>query len=150
MSTCPCDVGMRAMPAVDQELRELIASIREGSEDAAWRLIEIYGPHIQRVVRRHLDRRMRSQFDSIDFVQAVWASFFREPLHARSFSSPADIIVYLANTARNKVIEETRRRTRGRYDVRREHSLDDAISNSVEFETTEPGPHELSARPGTG
>jgi RNA polymerase sigma-70 factor (ECF subfamily) len=132
------------MPAVDQELQELVASIREGSEDAVWRLIEIYGPHIRRVVRRHLDRRLRSRFDSIDFVQAVWASFFREPIQTRSFSSPDDIIGYLANTARNKVIDESRRNLSGRYDVRKERSFEESRHETEEAAAPQPGPHEVA------
>jgi RNA polymerase sigma factor (sigma-70 family) len=132
------------MPAVDHELQELVASIREGSEDAVWRLIEIYGPHIRRVVRRHLDRRLRSRFDSIDFVQAVWASFFREPIQARSFSSPDEIIGYLANTARNKVVDESRRNLSAKYDVRKERSFHDKRNETDDIATAEPGPHEVA------
>ncbi len=106
------------------EFEQLVAEVGEGSQDAAWRLIELYGPHIRRVVRRILDRRLRSQFDSIDFVQAVWASFFKDPLRMRAFSSPDEIIGFLAALARNKVIDESRRRLRSkRWNVRREQRL---------------------------
>jgi RNA polymerase sigma factor (sigma-70 family) len=132
------------MQAVDFELQELFASIREGSEEAVWRLIEVYGPHIRRVVRRHLDRRLRSRFDSLDFVQAVWASFFRDPIQARSFSSPDEIIGYLANTARNKVIDESRRNHSGKYDVRKERSFEDQRNETDAIAAAEPSPHEVA------
>ncbi len=107
--------------------REKIDGIRGGSADAAWQLIEEYGPHIQRVVRRHLNRRMRSKFDSLDFVQMVWASFFRDPRQMLSFEDPDQLIGYLAVLTRNKVIEEFRRRFQThKYNVGRERSLDDS------------------------
>ena len=84
--------------------------VRSGSTDAVWRLIEDYGPHIQRVVRRRLDQRMRSKFDSQDFVQMVWASFFRNPVEMSSFDEPEDLLRYLSAMARHKVVNEHRRR----------------------------------------
>ena len=61
------------------EFRDAIDQICSGSEEAAWNFIETYGPHIQRVVRRRLHQSLRSKFDSVDFVQMVWASFFADP-----------------------------------------------------------------------
>ncbi len=88
------------MLSIESDFRTLLEGIRAGSEDAAWRIIELFGPHIHRVVHRLLDRRLRSQYDSVDFVQAVWASFFREPNRIRSFETPSDLIRYLAATTR--------------------------------------------------
>ncbi|HEV3417763.1 MAG TPA: sigma-70 family RNA polymerase sigma factor [Pirellulales bacterium] len=119
------------MIATEDDFGRLIAQIREGSEAAAWRLIELYGPHIRRVVRRNLDPRLRPKFDSVDFVQAVWASFFREPAHIREFETPKQIIQYLAATARFKVMDETRRRLYSqKHDVSRERPLDDSTVDS--------------------
>src|SRR5205085_6558387 len=98
------------MSVVDENMGQLLAQLREGSEDAAWQLIELYGPHIHRVVRRTLDRRLRGKFDSVDFVQAVWASFFREPAQILEFQSPKQIVRYLATAAEFKVTDEMRRR----------------------------------------
>src|SRR5262245_26982587 len=96
-------------PAGDHEFADLLRRVKAGSSDAAWELIDRYGSHVQRVVRRLLNRRLRPQFDSVDFVQAVWASFFNDPAQIHSFKSPDSIIGYLARMARNKVIEENRR-----------------------------------------
>ncbi len=59
-----------------------------------------------------LKRRIRTMFDSVDFIQAVWASFFRElRLRIQSFDS-ADEIIGLPRgaAARHKVYDELRRR----------------------------------------
>jgi RNA polymerase sigma-70 factor (ECF subfamily) len=108
------------------EFRTAMAGVRAGSPEAVWQLIADYGPHIQRVVRRRLDRRMRSKFDSLDFVQMVWASVFRNPREMWDLQQPEDLIRYLAAVARHKVIEEYRRRIIAtKFGVTREESLDD-------------------------
>jgi RNA polymerase sigma-70 factor (ECF subfamily) len=104
---------------------ELMDRLGQGSQDAAWELIEVYGPHVKRYVRRTLTSDLRSKFDSIDFAQVVWASFFREPQRIRQLTSPQQLLAYLASMARNKVIDESRRRLDSqKHNVRREVSLE--------------------------
>lgn len=104
---------------------QLMDQLQHGSQDAAWELIEVYGPHVRRYVRRTLTSDMRSKFDSIDFAQVVWASFFREPHRIRELTTPQQLLGYLATMARNKVIDESRKRLDSRKrDVRREESLE--------------------------
>jgi RNA polymerase sigma factor (sigma-70 family) len=112
------------MSQPDSEFRQAIERVCSGSEEATWEFIETYGPHIQRVVRRRLHQGLRAKFDSIDFVQMVWASFFGDMKRIASIGEPEELILYLVNIARNKVIEETRRRmTYERYNVGRERPL---------------------------
>ena len=99
--------AMRDLPS---EFAELMERVHDGSQDAAWQLLEKYGPHVKRYVRRSLNQEMRSKFDSLDFAQVVWASFFREPHRFRQLDSPAALLAYLASLARNKVVNEVRRR----------------------------------------
>lgn len=133
------------MSLVESSVSELIAQIREGSEAAAWQFIEHYGPHIRRVVQRHLDRRLRGKFDSIDFVQAVWASFFRDPSLIRGFNSPGQIVEYLATSARHKVFDEARRRLGSRkHNIKRELPLDDSAIDSDPRIATGPTPDEVA------
>ena len=108
----------------DSEFRESIKRVCSGSKDAIWDFIETYGPHIQRVVRRRLHQGLRAKFDSIDFVQMVWASFFADIQKIAGMGDPEELILYLVNIARNKVIEETRRRMiYERYNVGKERPL---------------------------
>jgi RNA polymerase sigma-70 factor (ECF subfamily) len=108
----------------NSEFREIVERVCAGSEDAAWELIETYGPHIQRVVRRKLNQRLRSKFDSLDFVQMVWASFFTEREKLANFTEPTDLIKYLATMAQRKLIQESRRRLQGqKHNVGRERAL---------------------------
>ena len=123
----PSDVSQPLTPeAIRQEFQSLIAEVRAGSQDAAWKLIELYGPHIQRAVRRQLHASMRSKFDSVDFVQAVWASFFTSRTKAAQFDTPEGLMGFLASMARNKVVDEFRRRVcTQKYGGQHEHTFDE-------------------------
>lgn len=106
------------------EFRDALEAVRRGSPEAIWDFIEEYGPHIQRIARRYLDTRMQSKFDSVDFVQMVWASFFRDPREIRSFCHPDELTRYLGRLVRNKVCDEHRRRLfTAKRDVTRERPL---------------------------
>jgi RNA polymerase sigma factor (sigma-70 family) len=104
----------------------LVAELKEGSQEAAWDLVELYGPYILRVVRRSLNRKIRSKFDSQDFVQAVWASFFTHRDRFLHVDKPEQLVGLLAAMARHKIVDEMRRRLdTEKHDVRRERSMDD-------------------------
>ena len=134
-----------SMSTVDQNFDQLLADLRDGSEEAAWQLIEQYGPHIHRVVRRHLNRRLRGKFDSVDFVQSVWASFFREPEQIQGFRSPEQIVAYLAAAARFKVVDETRRRLgTKKHDVMREESWSESKIEEQENVCVGPTPDDVA------
>src|SRR5947209_4816813 len=61
----PRKEGMR-MSVDRDEFKNLMRRVQEGSEDAARELLDRYGEHILRVVRRKLSRQLRSKFDSVD------------------------------------------------------------------------------------
>ncbi len=118
---------------------ELIEQARSGSDSAATELVERYQPHILRAVRRKMAREIRPKFDSQDFVQAVWTSFFRNQTSLLGADSPEQLIGLLATMARNKVIDELRRRMETKkYNVQKESSLD---SNDQDGRFVESGSH---------
>ena len=100
-------------------LETLIQRIRGGSQDAAWELVEKYGRHVYRLVRRQMSAEVRCFCDSDDFVQAVWGSFFTDSHKLRAIDNAAQALAVLAAIARNKVIDEVRRRraTKRRFDA---------------------------------
>ncbi len=109
------------------EFAALMRRLRDGSEEAAWELVEHYGSSVQRVIRRSLNEHMRSKFDSIDFVQAVWFSLFKERERFNSFQTPAQLSAFLMGMAQNKLAHEQRRRLETqKHDLRREESADPA------------------------
>ena len=120
--------------------------LRDGSEEAAWELVEHYGSSVQRVIRRSLNEQMRSKFDSIDFVQAVWFSLFKERERFNSFQSPAQLSAFLMGMARNKLAHEHRRRLQTqKHDVRREQAADDLNAYDSHYpETSCPRPSQVA------
>ena len=98
-----------------------------GSDEAATKLFRHYEPLLIRAIRKRLTRRIRSKFDSIDFAQDVWASFFTEEQQRREFQTPEDLLAFLTRIAQNKVSDKTRQRLKlQKYDVSRELSMDDS------------------------
>ena len=114
------------MTESEAEFAALLKRARSGCNDSARQLYELYGGHVLRVVRRRLHRRLRTQYDSADFHQAVWASFFALPAEQREFAKPGDLLDYLCAMALNKTTEVFRRRMQtDQYNLNRELSLED-------------------------
>src|SRR5438067_8349510 len=101
--------GESGMGKDPNEFFALMERLREGSEDAARTLIERYGRHLLYVIRRNLDERLRAKFDSLDFMQDVWASFFVRPPPSQIFATEEAFFRFLLAMARNKVHEAVRR-----------------------------------------
>jgi RNA polymerase sigma-70 factor (ECF subfamily) len=131
----------------DPGFASLLDRLGKGSDGAARLLIDAYGPHILRVVRRRLSKQMRSKFDSIDFVQAVWTSFFARREEMGKFTRPEDMVAFLGAMAANKVIDEARTRTRTETrDVRREELLEPGYArHDAALAAPQPSPSEAVA-----
>jgi RNA polymerase sigma-70 factor (ECF subfamily) len=110
----------------DREFQTLMDRVLAGSPEAARQLTEEYGPHLLRVVRRRLHKQLRTKFDSRDFVQDVWASFFAALPEGATFDRPGALVGFLVRLARNKVVDEVRLRLMGhKHNVNREQLLGD-------------------------
>ncbi len=107
------------------EFEALMERVRAGCQDAARQVYDQYSDKVRLVVRHALHQRMRSQFDSFDFVQSVWASFFDVPAREYTFETPDALIKFLARTAHNKVVDQARKGLgTQKRDLTREQSLD--------------------------
>lgn len=107
------------------ELRALMYQIAEGSEEAARLVIERYGDHIRRVVRRNLRKQLRPLFDSDDFVQEVWGSFFASVAKGQSPDQADKLLPFLKALAHNMVVDANRKYLEShKYDLHREESLE--------------------------
>jgi len=112
------------MTEYDDDFNNLMKCVGEGSEEAAWELVSRYGEGIRTAVRRVLNVRLRPKFDSLDFVQIVWTSFFRVRDKCERFHRPEELVAYLLTMARNKVGMEVRRRLMTeKFNVRQERSI---------------------------
>jgi len=122
----------------------LLSSIQNGSPLAAEEFVRTFGPHIRRVVRASISNRMRTKFDSVDFEQAVWASFFRNPGNLPEFKEPNALIAYLVGMARNMVGEEVRRQTTQKKDIHRERGWCENEAEAKQFRSRDPSPSQLA------
>jgi RNA polymerase sigma factor (sigma-70 family) len=109
----------------DEDLADLIDKVKAGDENAIRDLIREFEDDVRTIVRVRLPQSLRSQFDSMDFVQAVWQSVLtRDGQGLGEFANAKHLRGYLAGVARNKVFEEHRRRTRTqKYSLKREEPL---------------------------
>jgi RNA polymerase sigma-70 factor (ECF subfamily) len=107
----------------DRNLAGLIEQAKVGNEAAVSDLLRHFETEVRMMVRVRLPRALRNQFDSMDFVQAVWQSVFTGPDRATRFANIENFRGYLAGVARNKVYEEHRRRTTKKFDIGREEPL---------------------------
>lgn len=96
------------MPSTENDFERLMERVRVGDTEAARQLFETYGEAIQRVVRRRLHRRLRTEFDSLDFVQDAWASFFHIPPERYTFRTPEELMAFLCRLVQNKLIDAHR------------------------------------------
>jgi len=121
----------------DTEFAELMRRVAAGDPEASRALFDRYGGHILRVVRRRLSGGLRVRYDSTDFLQDVWKSFFVTEARRRVFSDPAHLVRFLANMACHKVADGYRRQTAGRRTAPRpEHSFDSALAHPAAKEPT--------------
>lgn len=106
------------------EFLRLMNELRDGCPKAMDRLCQEYSDAILCVVRRRLPREYRTQHDSVDFVQAVWASVIGEPPDLFTFTEPKQLVRYLARLATYKIIDVFRRRGSTQSDGPRELRLE--------------------------
>lgn len=109
----------------DAEFNRLMAGARRGDEAAVGALLREFEGDVRMMVRLRLPRALRGQFDTEDFVQAVWKSVLADPeVRDADFAGAGHFRGYLEGVARNKVWQEFRRRThRRKYDLGREEPL---------------------------
>jgi len=116
-------------PNGNERFQELLERVAEGDDSATETLIAEYGDHIMRTVRRRMHRGVRDRFDSEDFTQAVWASFFGNLSAVRRMNSELELAGFLGRMAANKVIDAGRR-----HQVRRERNT---ASDALPYVTTD-------------
>jgi RNA polymerase sigma factor (sigma-70 family) len=105
----------------ERSFRKLVAGVQAGDQEAANLLVERYWPQVLRIIRVRLrDRRLRQRLDSIDICQSVFSNLFCQ-LASGEFQpdSPEKLLRFLAETARNRFVDQVRRHRAARRDIRR-------------------------------
>ena len=102
----------------------LVTLAKLGDEAARTELLRHFEEDVRMMVRARLPRALRAQFDSMDFAQAVWKSFFADGSDPCRFTNSRHMRAFLAGVAKNKVFEAHRRSTKTRkYELGREEPL---------------------------
>jgi RNA polymerase sigma factor (sigma-70 family) len=121
------------MSETNQDFETLIERIRQGDQEAACILVKSYGPDLIRVIRRNLKTKLRSKYDSDDFLQEVWLGFFTKWVHEKDFNRPEEVIAFLATMAHSRVVEANRQYLQcQKRDLNREQSLEEAAREGKE------------------
>lgn len=129
---------------IDDHLTSTIKEAQEGDQEAWERLFREYYPKVRRVVRRKLDRSMRSVYDSTDFASDVMKSLAAN-LSRLDFPSSEHLVAFLAQVAEQKVIDEYRRRRTLKRDVTRERRLEAAAESApVQVASDDPTASQLA------
>jgi RNA polymerase sigma factor (sigma-70 family) len=114
--------GGEVMPN-DDEFNDLLRRARAGDNGAIRDFLSQFEQEVRTMVRSRLPKKLRTQFDSTDFVQSVWQSFFVDS-DSRDFDNIEHLRGFLFGVVRNKVSEQHRRLTKTeKYDLGREERL---------------------------
>ena len=98
---------------IELDIADLMERAKSGDEAAVREFLNRFEPEVRTMVRGRLPRSLRPKFDSMDFVQAVWQSFFTDLRKGtREFENSKHLRGFLAGVARNKVFAEHRRLTK--------------------------------------
>lgn len=111
------------MASTTADFRDLLTRISSGDNEALQALMDGYRTEILRVIRRHIRRDLRKRFDSEDFAQAVWLSLYNKRCEITKIDSPETLGRYLAQMAKHKVIDEGRRQTGAKRNIRRDVNI---------------------------
>ena len=106
-----------------ETFRVLLDACRQRDPAATAEFVRRYLPHVRAAVRRRLAGGMRVRFDSHDFTQDVWLSFFRTVIDRHDLADEGKLIAYLSQMARLKVAEEYRHQTTQKAGLARETLL---------------------------
>src|SRR5271165_5802093 len=118
-----------SQPEVGGDLASTWQDAQKGDPNAWETLFKECYPKVRRVVRRKLNRSMRSLYDSTDFASDVMKSLAAN-LNQLTFVSVESLVAFLAHVAEQKVIDEYRRRHTLKRDVTRERRLSVADADS--------------------
>jgi RNA polymerase sigma factor (sigma-70 family) len=109
----------------DDDFTDLMERARSGDPEAVRDFLDRFEREVRVMVRSRLPRKLRPRFDSGDFVQAVWQSFFADGKGSGpEFENEAHLRGFLDAVVRNKVQAQHRRLTRtAKHNLAREEPL---------------------------
>jgi RNA polymerase sigma factor (sigma-70 family) len=131
-----------SLPQTGNDLATTWHEAQKG-DPTAWETLfrECY-PKVRRVVRRRLNRSMRSLYDSTDFANEAMERLAAN-LDLLEFPSLNSLIAFLAQVAEQKVIDEYRRQHTLKNDIARERPIV-ANDGPIQLSSDEPTASQLA------
>lgn len=120
------------------DFQQLLRDVQAGSDEAARELYDKYVAHVLRCVRHRLWHKLRTLYDSQDFAQQVWASFFCARRDLPDFQTPEDLTRYLMAMAANKV----KMAGRQKHTLKRDITLETLIQEQSDQAGLHPASHD--------
>lgn len=106
------------------DFKSLMRRLGEGDVTAAEQVVDRYGMHVTRSIRRRFrTRKMRVLYGTEDCMQSVWGSIFSDVDRVARIETPEHLMQYLAKVAGNKLIDRDRKLRAQRNNVYRECDL---------------------------
>jgi RNA polymerase sigma-70 factor (ECF subfamily) len=94
---------------LDEPLETLLRQMRAGDPRAAEQVLLAHEPLLRLIVRRHLSRRLRAKFDSLDVVQSVWVRVLHDFRQGGCrLESTAHLRNFLVRLTRNALTDRLR------------------------------------------
>lgn len=112
-----------------EDFKVLMKRLGDGDATAAQLVVDRYGLHVTRAIRRRFrTRKMRVLYGTEDCMQSVWGSIFSDVNRVSKIETPQHLMQYLAKVAGNKLIDRDRNLRAQCNDVYRECGLPDTAS----------------------
>lgn len=116
----------------DQGFAGIMDRIRQGDAEAAEELLRQYEPLVRRQVRMRMsDTRLTRLYDSVDYSQSVFASFFFRAVDGQfEIREPQDLLRLLVTMTKNKIADSARRQLSDKRDGARS-DVDSQVFHAV-------------------
>jgi RNA polymerase sigma factor (sigma-70 family) len=125
---------------------DLVLALQEAQkgDQSAWETLfrECY-PKVRRVVRRRLNRSMRSLYDSTDFANDAMESLAAN-FDQLEFPSVNSLIAFLAQVAEQKVIDEYRRQHTLKRDMSRDRAMFGNDAGQAQLSSDDPSASQVA------
>src|SRR5271165_3686026 len=134
---------MLSDPGFPKDLSQTLLDAQKGDQTAWEALFKECYPKVRRVVRRKLNRSMRSLYDSTDFANDAMERLAAN-LDLLQFPSLSSLIAFLAQVAEQKVIDEYRRQHTLKHDISRERPITANEMGQVQVQSHDPSASQLA------
>ncbi len=132
---------------IEDDLSTTLREARNGNQEAWRTLFEECYPKVRRIVRRRLNRSLRTIYDSRDFANEAMETLAAH-LDQLHFPTVGSMIAFLAKIAEQRVIDEHRRQHAGKRDETRNRSIfgseDDDGFGAMQLSSPEPTASQLA------